>query len=145
MTRYLGIDHIGIAVTDLAAATELYGTALGFEISGGETLAERGVEVRFVATGDGTSRIELLGATREDSEISAFLAKRGEGIHHICLRVEDIDAAVREISSRGARVIGSGIQSGAHGTRVAFLHPKSTGGVLIELVENTKSEQEKNA
>lgn len=147
--RFLGIDHIGVAVTDLAAATELYGTTLGFEITGGETLADRGIQVCFVATGDETSRIELLGATREDSEISAFLAKRGEGIHHICLRVADIEAAVREMTSRGARVVGndggsnsgSGIQVGAHDTRVAFLHPKSTGGVLIELVE-VKSEQE---
>lgn len=137
-SRFLGIDHIGVAVTDLAAATELYGTTLGFEITGGETLADRGIEVCFVATGDETSRIELLGATREDSEISGFLAKRGEGIHHICLRVTDIEAAVREMTSRGARVVGSdsgsGIQVGAHDTRVAFLHPKSTSGVLIELV-----------
>lgn len=132
-TQFLGIDHLGVAVKDLDQATSVYGDVLGFEISGTEALPDRGLEVRFVETGN--SRIELLGATRDDSEISGFLAKRGEGIHHICVRVRDIDAAVAEMSERGARIVGDGVQKGAHDTRVAFLHPKSTHGVLIELVE----------
>ena len=133
MARFLGIDHLGVAVHDLEGATRLYRDVLGFAMGGGETLPERGLEVRFVDTGN--ARIELLGATRDDSEISGFLDKRGEGIHHVCVRVDDVDAAVAEMRGRGARIVGDGVQRGAHGTRVAFVHPKSTPGVLLELVE----------
>jgi methylmalonyl-CoA/ethylmalonyl-CoA epimerase len=134
--RFGGIDHLGIAVADLEAATRLYRDVLGFAVSGGEFLPDRGLEVRFVETGN--SRIELLGATRGDSEISAFLERRGEGIHHLCLAVNDIEGTVAGMRERGARIVGAGIQRGAHGNRVAFIHPKSTHGVLIELVEKTE-------
>src|SRR5262245_38182646 len=102
MARYLAIDHLGIAVNDLESATKVYRDVLGFDIQGSETLPERGLEVRFVDAGN--SRIELLGATRADSEISSFLEKRGEGIHHICLKVENIDRAVAEMKERGGRI-----------------------------------------
>jgi len=141
-TPFGGIDHLGIAVHDLAAATETYRDVLGFAILGEETLPERGLKVQFVDTGD--ARIELLGATNDNSEISGFLKKRGEGIHHICVRVRDIDGAVATMKERGAHVIGDGVQSGAHGTRVAFVHPKTTHGVLLELVEHTPDNADAN-
>ena len=130
---YRGIDHIGVAVHNLEEAMETYGTILGFEIQGTEALEDRGLKVCFVNTGK--ERIELIAPTREDSEVSAFLNKRGPGIHHICIAVDNIDEALEEMRERGARIVGNGVQSGAHDTRVAFLHPKSTHGVLIELVE----------
>src|SRR3972149_4548836 len=127
---FLGIDHLGIAVKDLEAATHTYRDVLGLRASGGETLPERGLEVRFFDTGKG--RIELLGELRAGSEISKFLEKRGEGIHHICVCVKDIDASVARMKRDGAQIIGA-VSRGAHGTRVAFVHPKSACGVLIEL------------
>ena len=132
-SRFLGIDHLGIAVTDLEDATATYRDILGFEITGGESLSERGLDVRFVETGN--ARIELIAATRSDSEVSGFLDKRGPGIHHLCVRVSDIDTTLDEMRERGARIVGDGVQIGAHGRRVAFVHPKTTGGVLLELVE----------
>ena len=122
-----------MAVEDLDAATRTYGDILGFEISGEEVLEERGLKVVFAETGN--SRLELIAATRPDSEISGFLQKRGEGIHHICVEVENIENAVKEMSERGAQFARGGIKDGAHQTRVAFLHPKGTHGVLIELVQ----------
>jgi methylmalonyl-CoA epimerase len=130
---FQGIDHIGIAVKDLEAATKLYRDVLGFSSTGGDTQESRGLEVRFFETGN--SRIELLGEIRSNSEISKFLEKRGEGIHHICVRVGDIDAAVARLRADGAQVIGN-VSLGAHGTRVIFVHPKSACGVLVELVEH---------
>ena len=131
---FLGIDHIGVAVNNLEEAMNTYGEILGFELQGTEALEDRGLEVCFVNTGK--ERIELIAPTRDDSEVSAFLNKRGQGIHHICIAVGNIDTALEEMRERGARVVGNGVQSGAHNTRVAFLHPKSTHGVLIELVES---------
>lgn len=130
--NFLGIDHLGIAVSNLDEAIHTYGEILGFEISGTEVLEDRGIKVCFVETGN--SKLELLGALREDSEISGFLKKRGQGIHHICVKVPNIEEAVKTMQERGARITG-GVQDGAHNTRVAFVHPKSTHGVLIELVE----------
>jgi methylmalonyl-CoA epimerase len=129
---FLGIDHLGIAVRDLEAATRTYRDVLGLTPSGGETLEKRGLEVRFFETGN--ARIELLGEIAPNSEIAKFLEKRGEGIHHICLKVADIEASVEKMKAAGAQLVG-GISNGAHGTRVAFVHPKSTNGVLVELVE----------
>src|SRR5258705_13885381 len=93
--RYLGIDHLGVAVKDLEAATRTYRDLLGFRATGGEVLTERGLEVRFFDTGD--ARVELLGETRPPTEISKFLDKRGEGLHHICVRVDDIEKSVAEL------------------------------------------------
>jgi methylmalonyl-CoA/ethylmalonyl-CoA epimerase len=131
--RFLAIDHLGVAVSDLDAAEKTYRDDLGFEIHGGETLPERGLAVRFASVGD--SRIELIAPTRADSEVSSFLDKRGAGLHHICLRVADLDAVLAEMRQRGVRLIDEKPRLGAHGRRVAFVHPKSAAGVLLELVE----------
>lgn len=137
---YLGIDHLGVVVHDLDTAIATYHDVLGFPLQGGETLPDRGLQVAFLDTGN--ARLELIAPTRPDSEISAFLAKRGEGLHHICLRVADIHLTLKLLKERGARVIGNGdgdgVSDGAHGTKVAFLHPKGSHGVLIELVEGKK-------
>lgn len=141
MTDYIGIDHIGIAVDDYDAAVSNYRDLLGFPIEREEELPERGLKVCFVDAGN--AHLELLGATRDDSEISRFLEKRGSGVHHVCMRVADIETAVRGMRERGARVIGAsedsdGISKGAGGTRVAFVHPQSSHGVLLELAEIPK-------
>jgi methylmalonyl-CoA/ethylmalonyl-CoA epimerase len=135
-TPPLGIDHLGVVVADLDRAAETYDKQLGFPVTGGEELPDRGLAVRFVDLGG--SRIELIAPTREDSEVSGFLAKRGEGLHHVCVRVADIDATLTEMKARGARLINESAQPGAGGSRVAFIHPKGTHGVLIELVEYTE-------
>ena len=128
---FLGIDHIGIAVHDLETATLTYRDILGFAPTDEEILEERGLHVRFFATGN--SSIELLGATRPNSEISKFLEKRGEGLHHICIKVKDLEAEVARIQREGGEIL-RGIETGAHGSRVAFVHPRSAHGVLLELV-----------
>jgi methylmalonyl-CoA/ethylmalonyl-CoA epimerase len=130
---FLGIDHIGVAVQDLEQAVHTYRDVLGFTVDGGETLADRGLEVRFASVGD--SRLELIAATRADSEISGFLAKRGEGLHHICVRVADLERTLSELKARGARLIDETPRRGAHDRRIAFVHPKGACGVLLELVE----------
>ena len=131
---YRGIDHLGVAVRDLDAAVATYRDVLGFGITGRERLDDRGLEVAFVDTGSG--RIELIAPTREGSEVSAWLEKRGEGLHHLCVAVADIDAKLAELEARGARLIDKKPKAGAHGTRVAFVHPKGASGVLLELVEH---------
>jgi len=132
-SEFLGVDHIGVAVQSLEEAVRTYRDTLGFTLAGGETLEARGLTVRFAEVGD--SRIELIAATRPDSEISGFLDKRGEGLHHICLRVADLDRALAEMKRRGARLIDETPKRGAHDRRVAFVHPKGACGVLLELVE----------
>lgn len=131
--EFLGIDHLGIAVTDLKAASETYGQVLGLHLGKVEELPDRGLRVQFVNTGG--SRLELLAPTRDDSEISAFLSKRGEGIHHVCLRVKNIDTTLQQMKKNGARLIDETPKIGAGGHRVAFVHPKGAHGVLLELVE----------
>ena len=133
LAKLLGIDHLGVAVRDLDQAIETYGETLGFGLEGGESLPERGLEVRFVDVGG--TRIELIAPTRDDSEVSGFLNKRGEGIHHVCLRVDNIEAAIAGMKERGARLIDETPKRGAGGHKVAFIHPKGAHGVLIELVE----------
>jgi methylmalonyl-CoA/ethylmalonyl-CoA epimerase len=127
------IDHIGIAVKDLDAAVTSYATVLGLALHGRERVETRGIEVAFLTAGD--DRIELLAPTRPDSEVSRFLEKRGEGVHHLCLAVEDIDAALAKLQAAGVRLIDSVARPGAEGGRVAFVHPSSCHGVLIELAE----------
>ena len=138
---YLGIDHIGVAVNDLDAAVHTYRDVLGFEVAGGELLDERGLKVAFVETGGG-ERIELIAPTRLDSEVSPFLQKRGGGVHHICLRVANIERTVAALQKRGAQLVAGGIRPGAHDTRVAFIHPKACHGVLLELVEHPAAQKE---
>lgn len=128
------IDHIGIATNGIEEAAAAYRDALGIQVS--ETEEVSGQKVRVAMLPIGESRIELLEATSADSPISKFLAKRGPGIHHIALRVDDIRARLADLKSKGARLIDEEPRLGAGGCLVAFIHPSSTGGVLIELVEN---------
>jgi lactoylglutathione lyase/methylmalonyl-CoA/ethylmalonyl-CoA epimerase len=126
------IDHIGIAVHSAEEALQFYKGALGLELAGVEDLPEQAVRVAFLPVGE--SDIELVEPLTPDSGVARFLEKRGEGIHHICLEVEDIEAALQDLAAKGVQLIDRHPRQGAHG-RVAFLHPKSAHGVLIELVE----------
>jgi methylmalonyl-CoA epimerase len=128
----VGIDHLGIAVKSLAAAKGIY-EKLGLTISPEETVEQEKVRVAMVPVGE--SRVELLEATSEDSTIAKFIAKRGEGLHHVCLRVPDLGAVVAKLKNDGVRLVSEEIKTGAGGHRYVFVHPASTGGVLLELVE----------
>lgn len=127
------IDHLGIAVKSLAAAKSIY-EKLGLAISPEETVPQEKVKLVMVPVGD--SRLELLEATADDSAIAKFIAKRGEGLHHICLRVPDLSAAVAKLKSENVRLVSDEIKAGAGGHRYIFVHPSSAGGVLLELVES---------
>ena len=127
------IDHIGIAVPDLASAIDQYKN-LGFVFHKTEEVPQQKVNTAFFEIGE--SHVELLEATAEDSPISKFLSKRGPGIHHICVQVEDIDAALAQYKKAGVRLINEEPVIGVGGHRVAFVHPKATSGVLLELLEN---------
>ncbi|MFY9646983.1 MAG: methylmalonyl-CoA epimerase [Terriglobales bacterium] len=126
------IDHLGIAVKSLATAKSIY-EKLGLSVSAEETVAQEKVRLAMVPVGE--SRIELLEATSEDSTIAKFIAKRGEGLHHVCMRVPDLAAAVLKLKSEGVRLVSEEIKTGAGGHRYVFVHPLSTAGVLLELVE----------
>ena len=128
------IDHIGIATNGIDEAARFYRDSLELDVSEVEEVANQKVRVAMLPIGD--SRLELLEATSDDSPISKFLAKRGPGIHHIALRVENIRGTLAELKSKGTRLIDEEPRAGAGGCLVAFVHPSSTGGVLIELVEN---------
>jgi len=127
------IDHIGIATNDIEQMASIYRDALGLKVVETEEVASQKVRVAMLPVGE--SRIELLEATAADSPISKFLAKRGPGIHHVAFEVDDIRAALADLKSKGARLIDEEPRTGAGGCLVAFIHPSSTGGVLIELVE----------
>ena len=124
------LDHIGIAVASLDEGTAFY-EALGLEVTGTDEVPEQGVRVAFLPVGD--TRIELLEPTGPESPIARHLEKRGPGMHHLCVRVDDIEAAMRRLADAGYRLLSDEPQLGAHGCRVCFVHPKSTGGVLLEL------------
>ncbi|MFX1252985.1 MAG: methylmalonyl-CoA epimerase [Promethearchaeota archaeon] len=126
------ISHIGIAVASLQAATELY-EALGLKIESTDEVKEQKVKVAFFPVGD--TRIELLEATDPDSPIAKHIENRGEGIHHIALKVDNIEDALDALKKTDIKLIDKEPRSGAHGSKVAFLHPKSTHRVLLELVE----------
>jgi methylmalonyl-CoA/ethylmalonyl-CoA epimerase len=125
------LDHIGIAVKSIDAAT-IY-EALGLTVDHVETVETQGVRTAFLSVGD--SNLELLEPTGPQSTIAKFIEKRGEGIHHICLRVDDIEAELARLKAKGFRLINEAPVPGAHGCRVAFLHPAAGNGVLIELSE----------
>jgi LAO/AO transport system kinase len=126
------LDHLGIAVRSIADSRGLY-EALGAELLGMEEVAQERVRVAMLAVGE--SRIELLEATEADSAVGKFLEKRGEGLHHVALRVPDLAAAVERLKERGVRLVSEAIQVGAGGHRYVFVHPSSANGVLLELVE----------
>jgi methylmalonyl-CoA epimerase len=126
------IDHLGIAVKSLAAAKAIY-EKLGLAVSPEEIVAQEKVKLVMVPVGE--SRLELLEAISEDSTIAKFIAKRGEGLHHVCLRVPDLTAAVEKLKKDGVRLVSEEIKVGAGGHRYVFVHPSSAGGVLLELAE----------
>ncbi len=126
------LDHLGIAVRSLADAKAIY-EKLGLALSPEEVVAGENVRVVMVPVGE--TRLELLEPTSEDSVIAKFIANRGEGLHHISIRVPDLSAAVQKLKSGGTRLVSNEIKIGAGGHRYIFLHPSSTAGVLIELVE----------
>ena len=130
------IDHIGIATRGIEDALAFYRDALGLDAAETEEVAEQKVRVAMLPIGD--SRIELLEATSDDSPIARFLETRGPGIHHIAVRVDDIRAALADLKQKGARLIDEEPRTGAGGCLVAFVHPSSTGGVLLELVQDNR-------
>jgi methylmalonyl-CoA/ethylmalonyl-CoA epimerase len=127
------LDHVGIAVDALERRLPFWAEALGLEVGGISTVASEDVKVAFLPAGQ--ARIELLEPTSESGPVGRHLAKRGEGVHHLTFAVPDLELALERMRERGAEVIGGGPRAGAAGTRVAFLHPRATGGVLVELVE----------
>lgn len=127
------IEHLGIAVKDLEAATKMYETLLGKAAYKTEVVESEGVTTRFFEVGE--SKIELLQATNPDSPIAKFIEKRGEGIHHIAYEVDDIEKELARLKSEGFQLIHESPKDGADNKRIAFLHPKSTGGVLVELCQ----------
>ena len=127
------IHHLGIATEDIEEALKFWGDALGLENVHTETVEDQKVRIAMLPLGE--SRIELLEPTGEDSPISKFLEKRGGGIHHIAIEVEDIEAALAKLQSNGARLIDENPRIGAEGCLVAFVHPGSANGVLLELVQ----------
>ncbi len=126
------IDHLGIAVKSLDAAKAIYET-LGLSVSAEETVEHE--KVRLVMIPIGESRLELLEATSPDSTIAKFITKQGEGLHHVCMKVPDLTAAVAKLTQSGVRLVSNEIKIGAGGHRYVFVHPASAGGVLLELVE----------
>jgi len=128
------LDHVGIAVADLSEALAFYRDALGLEIEAPEEVASQHVRAYFIPAGG--AQLELLEATSDDSPIARYVAKRGPGLHHITLRVDDIRAALAQLKAKGVRLIDADPREGAHGSLVAFIHPSSAHGVLVELKQN---------
>ena len=131
--KVLKIDHLGIAVHSIEEAKKLFQDTLGLEFEGSETVEEQKVTTAFFPVGD--SEVELLESTAPDGPIAKYLEKRGEGIQHIAFRVENIEEALAELKEKGIRLIDEKPRRGAGGAKIAFLHPKSTHGVLIEISE----------
>jgi methylmalonyl-CoA/ethylmalonyl-CoA epimerase len=127
------IDHVGVAVEDLEGAIALYEGTFGMPLAHRETVEEQGVEAALLDVGDG--HVELLRPLGPDTPVGKFVAKRGGGLHHVAYAVADIDAALEELKGRGIELIDSEARVGIRSSRVAFIHPRSTGNVLTELVE----------
>jgi methylmalonyl-CoA/ethylmalonyl-CoA epimerase len=127
------IDHIGVAVEDLDAALALYGESFEMELAHRETVESQGVEAVLLDVGDG--HVELLRPLGPETAVGKFLARKGPGLHHVAYAVDDIDAMLEQVAAAGIETIDSEARVGIRGSRVAFLHPRSTGGVLTEIVE----------
>ncbi len=129
------VNHIAIVVHNIEEALQVYEGALGLELAEVKEMPEQAVRIAFLPVGE--SQIELVEPITAESGVARFLEKRGEGLHHICLEVDDIEAALQDLAAQGIRLIDEQPRQGAHG-RVAFLHPKSAHGVLIELIEKPR-------
>ncbi|HUV08125.1 MAG TPA: methylmalonyl-CoA epimerase [Spirochaetia bacterium] len=131
--KILCVDHIGIAADSIDGSVNFYTQMLGLEMTGTEEVAEQKVRTAFLPVGE--SELEILESTGPDGPIARYIAKNGEGIQHIALRVDDIESALAELKARGVRLIDETPRRGAGGTKIAFIHPKATGGVLLELCQ----------
>ena len=127
------VDHIGVAVESIDEALKFWQDTLGIECTGVEEVEEQKVKTAFLPLKD--TEIELLEGTSEDSPVSKFIAKKGEGMHHVAVRVDDIEEALKEMKEKGVRLIDETPRYGAGGAKIAFVHPKATGGILLELSE----------
>ena len=124
-------DHIGVAVKNIDAALKFWETTLGIKCAGVEEVAEQKVKTAFLPLKD--TEVELLEPTAEDSPVAKFIEKKGEGIHHLAIRVDDVQKALEELKSKGVRLIDETPRKGAGGATIAFIHPSATGGILLEL------------
>ena len=131
--KLLKIDHLGVAVNSIENGKNFWSEILGLSFEGTETVEEQKVTTAFLPVGE--SEVELLESTAPDGPIAKYLAKKGEGIQHVAFRVDDLEAALAELKEKGIRLIDQKPRNGAGGARIAFLHPKATGGVLVELCE----------
>ena len=131
MFEVLKVDHIGIAVKDLAEAKKFYSEMLGIKATGEEVVEQQKVKVCFFPCGD--SELELLESTSPDGPIAKYIDKNGQGIQHLALRVDNIEAALADLKAKGVRLIDETPRYGAGGASIAFVHPKATGGILLEL------------
>lgn len=140
--KILGIDHIGIAVNNIEKVMGFYSRALGLTLGGIEEMPDRHLKIGFIDVADRspseTTRIELIEPTSSESVMANFIAKRGEGVHHFCFQVDDIEEALRHLRKEGFELIDKKPRQGAEGSKIAFIYPKSTGGVLIELKEKRR-------
>jgi methylmalonyl-CoA epimerase len=127
------IDHVGVAVEDIDAALGLYRDSLGMPLVYRETVAEQGVEAALIDVGDG--HVELLQPLGPETTVGKFLSRHGPGLHHVAYRVDDVDVTLGELAAAGLRLIDERARVGIRGSRVAFVHPSSTGGVLTEIVQ----------
>ncbi len=130
------IDHVGIAVKNLGEAIKFYEQTLGLKIEGQEIILDQKVKTAFIPLGE--SRIELLESLDPEGPVGKFIASRGEGIHHIALRVSDLEADLQSLKENGVKLIDEKPRRGAHKLRIAFIHPKATNGVLLELCQSEK-------
>ncbi|MBE3113524.1 MAG: methylmalonyl-CoA epimerase [Actinobacteria bacterium] len=130
------IDHIGIAVRSIEKTSELFSNILGLKVAGEEIVEEQKVKVAFLSLGD--SELELLESTSPEGPIARFIEKKGEGIQHIAFRVDNIEEALEKLKKEGVRLIDEKPRYGAGGAKIAFLHPKDTNGILIELSERNE-------
>ena len=131
MFKVLKVDHIGIAVKNLEEAKKFYTETLGIAALGEETVEEQKVKVCFIPCGD--SELELLESTSPEGPIAKYIEKNGEGIQHVALRVDNIENALADLKEKGVRLIDEKLRYGAGGASIAFIHPKATGGILLEL------------
>jgi methylmalonyl-CoA/ethylmalonyl-CoA epimerase len=131
--KILKIDHLGIAVNSIQDGKNFWTDALGLEFEGSETVEEQKVTTAFFPVGE--SEVELLESTAPDGPIAKFLEKKGPGIHHVAFRVENVEEALAELKEKGIRLIDEKPRMGAGGAKIAFLHPKATNGILVELCE----------
>jgi len=133
--KVLKIDHLGIAVNSIEEGKKFWTDVLGLKFEGSETVAEQKVTTAFFPVGE--SEVELLESTAPDGPVAKYIEKRGEGIQHIAFRVENIEVALAELKEKGIRLIDEKPRTGAGGAKIAFLHPKSTSGILVELCERS--------